>query len=109
MVIVDKGEEEKGIELIVRKSPISGSGIARVHSSIIDLPEFNEGKVALIEKEKNHRVLRLVADSMMMKGRISIRQKDMDKLKVKEGEKVKMLPVKGVGDHISKRFRFLKK
>ena len=94
MVIIDKEQEEKGIELIVRKSPISGSGIARGHSSIIDRPEFNEGKVALIEKEKYYRVLRLVADSMMMKGRISIRQKDMDKLKVKEGDKVKMLPVK---------------
>ena len=107
--MTDDNEKEQGIYLIVKRSPISGSGIARVNISILQLPEFTEGKVVMVENEKNRRVLRIVGDSMMHKGRISLRQKDMDKLKVKEGDKVKLLPVMGVGDHLTKRFAFLKK
>ena len=58
---------------------------------------------------KIKRVLRIVGDSRMNKGGISLRQKDMDRLKVKDGDKVKLLPVKGMGDHLTKRFGFLKK
>ena len=107
--MTDEKEMEQGIYLIVKRSPISGSGIARVNISILQLPEFTEGKVVLVENEGNKKVLRIVGDNMMSKGRISLRQKDMDRLKVKEGDKVRLLPVKGVGDHLSKRFGFLKK
>lgn len=107
--MAEETEKELGIYLIVKRSPISGSGIARVNIAILQLPEFTEGKVALVENDKNKRVLRIVGDSMMTKGRISLRQKDMDRLKVKEGDKVKLLPVKGMGDHLTKRFGFLKK
>jgi hypothetical protein len=107
--MTDEKEMGKGIYLIVRRSPISGSGIARVNISILQLPEFTEGKVVLVENEKNNRVLRIVGDSRMKKGEISLRQKDMNRLKVKEGDKVKLLPVKGMSDHLTKRFRFLQK
>jgi hypothetical protein len=101
--------KEEGIELIVRRSPISGAGIARVHRSITDDSDFEEGKVVLVKSEDHSRVLRLVSDNMMMKGRISLREKDMARLKVKEGERVRLLPMKGVGDHLTKRFSFLKR
>ena len=107
--MTEETEKEQGIYLVVRKSPISGSGIARVNKLILEMPEFTEGKVALVENEKFNRVLRIVGDSMMQKGRISLRQKDMDKLKVKEGDKVKLLPVTSVSDHIYRRLGFLKK
>jgi hypothetical protein len=100
-------EEFPGIELKVKKSPISGSGIARVHITIIELPEFSEGKVVSVETEKVKRVLRLVADKMMDKGRISLRARDMDKLDVKEGDKVILKPVKSVGKRIGERLKFL--
>jgi hypothetical protein len=102
-----KVEEFPGIELKVKKSPISGSGIARVHLSIIELPEFSEGKVVSVETEKVKRVLRLVADKMMDKGRISLRARDMEKLGVREGDKVVLMPVKSVGKRIGERFKFL--
>jgi hypothetical protein len=103
----EKEEKFPGIELKVKKSPISGSGIARVHISIIELPEFSEGKVVSVETEKVKRVLRLVADKMMEKGKISLRMKDMDKLGVKEGSKVVLMPVKSVGKRIGERLKFL--
>jgi len=104
-------EEEKfpGIELKVKKSPISGSGIARVHISIIELPEFSEGKVISVETDREKRILRLVADKMMEKGRISLRVKDMEKLGVREGERVVLKPVKSVGKRIGEKFGFLGK
>ncbi len=103
----EKEEEIPGVELYVKMSPISGSGIARVHVSVVEKNEFMEGKVVSVESGKNRRVLRLVADSMMDRGRISLRRKDMDKLGVKEGSKVTIRPMKGMGDRLSKKFKFL--
>ncbi|MGA1848283.1 MAG: hypothetical protein ACMUHB_02985 [Thermoplasmatota archaeon] len=106
-MVDEKNEEFPGIELKVKKSPISGSGIARVHLSIIELPEFSEGKVVSVETDKVKRVLRLVADKMMDKGRISLRLRDMEKLGVREGDRVTLMPVKSVGKRIGERFSFL--
>ena len=103
----NKGEKV-GIELMVRKSPISGSGIARVHITILDLPEFTEGKVALFQNGNHRKVLRLVGDRMMTKGRVSLRKKDMDSLKVREGGKVTLLPVVNIGDRIKDRFKLFR-
>ena len=44
--MAEETEKEQGIFLVVKRSPISGSGIARVNIAILQLPEFTEGKVA---------------------------------------------------------------
>jgi arginine/ornithine N-succinyltransferase beta subunit len=98
---------EEGIKLIVKKSPISGSGIARVHVGILEeVKGIEETKPVLVESKETARVLRLVADDIMERGRISLRQKDMNKLRVSEGEEVTLSPVKGV-DKLLKRFSFM--
>ncbi|MGA1820630.1 MAG: hypothetical protein ACMUHU_06445 [Thermoplasmatota archaeon] len=103
-----RSQATEGIELVVRKSPISGSGIARVHISIIDLPEFTEGKVALFEKGAHKKVLRLVGDNLMTKGRVSLRKKDMESLRVREGDKVMLSPVVNIGDRIKDRLKIFR-
>lgn len=98
---------EEGIKLKVKKSPISGSGIARVHIAILDEDKgIEETKPVLIESKDANRVLRLVADDIMESGWISLRQKDMDKLRVSEGDEVTVTPIKGV-EKLLKRFSFL--
>ncbi|MGA1792989.1 MAG: hypothetical protein ACMUHM_03470 [Thermoplasmatota archaeon] len=104
----DREGSVEGIELVVKKSPISGSGIARVHLSILELPEFTEGKVALIEFGKQKKVLRLVGDNLMTKGRISLRKKDMEALRVKEGDKVTLSKVVNIGDRLKEKLKIFK-
>lgn len=89
-----------GVDLMVKRSPISGSGIARVHVSVLTMVEVEEGKPALLRHGNNERVVRLVADEMMDEGKVSLRQKDLEKLRVKAGETVKLLPLKGVGSRL---------
>lgn len=98
----------KGIKLVVRASPISGSGIARVHISILELAEFTEGKVALFVCGNRKRVLRLVGDSMMIRGKVSLRKKDMEWLGVREGSKVTLFPVVNIGDRIKERLKMFR-
>jgi hypothetical protein len=105
---MDKKEPEEGVRVRVKRSPISGSGIARVHTSIIKMAEFEEGKAAEVSKDGKRRVLRLVADDIMEKGKISLRQKDLDKLGAREGDEVILSPIKGMGERITKGLSFLR-
>lgn len=98
-------EEDYAIELIVKKSPISGSGIVRVNTRILDNEDFVEGGLALVKcGEKNGRVMKLVADSMMEEGMTSIRQKDMERLEVEEGERVTLHSYKGIKKRLMEKF-----
>lgn len=103
----ESGEEEDGMELTVKRSPISGSGIARVHAEVLKDEEFQEGKpVLVVSKGGKKRVMRLVADSMMEKGKISLRQKDLEKLSVRSEDSVRLLPYRSVGSRLTgKLFR----
>ena len=88
------------MDLVVKRSPISGSGIARVNVSVLSRVEVEEGKAALLRCGGNERVVRLVADDIMDEGKISLRQKDLEKLRVKSGGTVTLLPLKGVGSRL---------
>lgn len=101
-------EEENVVKLRVKMSPISGSGIARVNRRVLKMGDFQEGKPLSVEKDDRKRVMRLVADEIMDKGKISIRKKDMEKLKVREGDEVSLVPVKGIGDMLNKRLKLFK-
>ena len=102
MVEEESGEEVEGVELIVKRSPISGSGIARVHTEVLENSEFQEGKpVVIVSKEGKKRVMRLVADSIMEKGKISLRQKDLDKLSIRSDDRIRILPYKGIGSRLT--------
>ena len=102
-------EKENVVKLRVKMSPISGSGIARVNRKVLKMGDFVEGKPLSVENGDRTRVMRLVADEIMDKGKISLRKKDMEKLKVKEGDEVSLVPMKGVGDVLNKRLGFFKR
>mgnify|MGYP001032618953 FL=1 len=104
-----KEEPEEGVRLRVKRSPISGSGIGRVHTSVLKMGDFEEGKAVEVSFEDNKRILRLVADDRMDKGKISLRQKDMDKLKTVEGNEVILNPISGMGQRITKSLPFLRR
>ena len=99
----DDSAKEQDVELIVKRSPISGSGIARVNSEVVETDQFEEGGPVYISFQGRKRVLRLVADGMMEKGMISIRDKDMSKLGVKSGEKILLQPYTKVGHRLTKK------
>lgn len=107
--MTDENDKTAVVTLDVKRSPISGSGIARVNIAILkDLPDIAEGKTVLITYKRKSRVLRLVADDIMARGLISLRQKDMDKLKVREGDTVELSSMTGMGS-ITKRIPFFGK
>lgn len=99
MAADDSGSMDS-VDLMVKRSPISGSGIARVNVSVLTMVKVEEGKPALLRHGNKERVVRLVADEMMDKGKVSLRQKDLEKLRVKAGEMVTLLPLKGVGSKL---------
>jgi hypothetical protein len=106
---MERKDPEEGIRLKIKRSPISGSGIARVHSSVLKMADFEEGKVVEASLKNRKRVMRLVADEIMERGKISLRQKDIEKLGAAEGEEILLIPVKGMGERITKGFSFLKR
>lgn len=104
----DKTDEE-GIKLRVKMSPISGSGIARVNSRVLDNEGYIEGKPHIIQKGEKKRVVRLVADDIMEKGKISLRRKDLQKIGAGEGEEIILLPSMKVGDRLQRGLDFFKR
>lgn len=99
----------KVFSLRVKMSPISGSGIARINRLHLRNTELEEGKPVMIMNGDRKRIMRLVADEMMERGKISIRRKDMDKLRVSEGDEVMIQPLKNVGERLSHGLSFLRK
>ena len=102
----EEGKEPESVKLRVKKSPISGSGIARVNLSVMDRINISEGKTAIISSGKKSTVVRLVADERMDRGRISIRRKDLIKLRVREGDEVELTSFKKA---VGKKFSFLRR
>jgi arginine/ornithine N-succinyltransferase beta subunit len=80
-----------------------------VHTSVLKKGDFIEGKPHFVENGDRKRIMRLVADDIMDRGRISLRQKDMEKLRVKEGDEVVLRPVLKVGTRLTKGFGLFKK
>lgn len=99
-MVKEDSEPMEDVDLMVKRSPISGSGIARVHVSVLQMVKVEEGKPALLRRGTKERVVRLVADEMMEKGKVSLRQKDLERLRVKAGDMVTLLPLKGVGSKL---------
>jgi hypothetical protein len=109
MKMEKREEPEEGVRLRIKRSPISGSGIARVHTSVLKMGDFEEGKAVEVSLEDRKRIMRLVADDRMDRGRISLRQKDMDKLNAEEGSEVILNPISGMGQRITKSLPFLRR
>jgi len=105
----EKENEEQGITLKVKRSPISGSGIIRVHESVLEGTALAEAKPALLRKGRYEVVVRIVADDLMARGMVSLRQKDMERLRVKEGGEVVLLEYVGIRNKLGERLKRLRR
>jgi hypothetical protein len=105
-------DEEVVIELPVHKSAISSvdKGIARLHSSHMDMFEEDEDHMVLISNEKKKIVVKLVSDRFARKDMIILRSGDMEDLDVREGDMVSIEPYHKMTDELKESWRkFVKK
>jgi len=94
-MIMEKEEIEElevpKLELKAKTSMIRGQpGLVRVHESLMEDVDFNPGDKVLLctpEVEKGI-IVKLNADKFISKGMASIRKRDMNKLKIQDGDVV---------------------
>ena len=94
------------LRLPVRKSKISSveGGIARIHSSHMDMFEEDEEHRVVLKKEKNDIVVILVGDRLAPKDTITLRSGDMDDLEVEEGDIIEIEPYHKLTDDLKERW-----
>ncbi|MGA1792445.1 MAG: hypothetical protein ACMUHM_00685 [Thermoplasmatota archaeon] len=109
-------DEEVIISLPVKKSSISSvdGGIARLHTSHMDMFEDEESHMVIVRYGKKDKVVRLVSDRFAPKNVIILRQGDMEDLEVDEGDAVDIEPYHKLKDELKETWekfasRFRKK
>ncbi len=95
-------DEEMKVSLPVRMSAISSveSGLARIHISHMDMFGDQDHPMAVISKDKTRVVVKIVADRLAPEGFITLRNKDMESLGVKEGDIVDLGPYSKLTDEL---------
>ena len=103
-------DENMKISLPVRMSAISSveSGLARLHISHIEMFEGNEHPMAVISKDKKRIVVKIVADRFAPEGYITLRNKDMDSLGIREGDIIDLEPYSKLTDELKVSWNKLK-
>ena len=84
-------EENKVIELRVIRSKIKGKqGVVRINERHLGEVDFEEGDSAELMKKgaDSGIIVKVFADHFMKPGIISVREEDMKKMKVEEGEEL---------------------
>jgi hypothetical protein len=107
-----ENDEEVVIKLPVHKSAISSvdKGIARLHSSHMDMFEEDEDHMVTVTNEKKKIVVKLVSDRFARKDMIIMRSGDMEDLDVKEGDIVNIEPYHKMTDELKESWsKFVKK
>ncbi len=95
-------DEDVVLRLPVRKSRISSveGGIARIHSSHMDIFEDDEEHRVVLKHEKKDIVVVLVSDRLAPKDTITLRGGDMEDLKIEEGDLVEIEPYHKLTDEL---------
>ncbi|MBN1539760.1 MAG: hypothetical protein JW939_06410 [Candidatus Thermoplasmatota archaeon] len=90
----DTKDEGVKISLPVQRSKISSveEGIARVHSSHMDMFSDQETGMVVIRNGKKRTVVKIVGDRFAPANMIILRAGDMERLDVNEGDKVDIEP-----------------
>jgi len=108
--------EDVIISLPVKKSRIASvdGGIARLHSSHMDMFEEDESNMVVVRYGKKDKVVRLVSDRFAPRNVIILRPGDMEDLDVNEGEMVDIEPYHKLKDELKETWhkfasRFKKK
>lgn len=100
--MTDDIDEDVVLRLPVRKSKISSveGGIARVHSSHMDIFEDDEEHRVVLKHGKKDIVVILVSDRLAPKDSITLRSGDMEDLDIDEGEMIDIEPYHKLTDEL---------
>jgi hypothetical protein len=99
-------EEEHFVTLKVQKSAIGSidSGIARINSTY--LKSFDEEDIDMVELRagKKKKVVRLTSDRLVPRGKVVLREGDMDDLEVENGEEIEIHPYHKLSDELKEKW-----
>lgn len=113
---VEKSEnvEEDALTLKVAKSSIKsvGSGIARMNEKHLKEFDGDIPEMIVVKAEEHKKVLKLVSDRFADKGKIVLREDDMEDLDLDAGDEVDIMPyvtlkseIKEKWDSFKERFK----
>lgn len=108
--MVNDNDEHIVLRLPVRKSKIFSieSGIARIHSSHMDMFEDEEEHRVVLKHEKKDIVVILLSDRLAPKDTITLRAGDMEDLEIHEGDVVEIEPYHKLTDELKETWdRFI--
>lgn len=99
---MNEEEERESISLKVVSSSIESvdSGIARIHSTYLDEIDLGEKNLVTLRSENGIVTAKLVSDKLATKGAVVLREGDMKRLQVEEGDMIEMEPYSSVKDDI---------
>jgi len=100
-------DEDVIISLPVKKSRISSvdGGIARLHSSHMEMFEEDESHMVVVRYGKKDKVVHLVSDRFAEKNVIILRPGDMEDLEVDEGDMVDIEPYHKLKDELKETWQ----
>ncbi|MGA1822423.1 MAG: hypothetical protein ACMUIG_07845 [Thermoplasmatota archaeon] len=95
-------EDLESISLKVVSSSIESvdSGIARIHSSYLDDIDLGENNLVTLRSEDRSVTAKLVSDKLADKGAVVLREGDMKRLQVDDGDMIDMEPYSSVKDDV---------
>jgi formylmethanofuran dehydrogenase subunit D len=80
------------LNLVVKESPITKNGIARIHKDAIRQLGIKPGKNIAVSCGNGSVLVHVYADTLIEKDMISLRPGDRKKLRVRSGDKVSVAP-----------------
>lgn len=78
------------LTLKVEESPVKSGGRSRVSRQTLQELNLGEGELVVLSSNKKDILVTLYCDNLIRNGQIKIRQQDLRKLGVKEGDEVKL-------------------
>jgi formylmethanofuran dehydrogenase subunit D len=92
------------MNLKVKESPITKSGVARIHINKLKKLGVNAGKDIAVTRGNGSILVHIYADELIEEEMISLRPSDRKKLKVKYGDNVSVEPFIGIRDKFKSIF-----
>jgi hypothetical protein len=105
-----KDESEHFVTLKVQKSAIGSidSGIARINSTY--LKSFEKEEIGMVELRagKKKKVVRLSSDRLVPRGKVVLREGDIEDLEVDEGDEIEIHPYHKLTDDLKEKWEKFK-
>jgi formylmethanofuran dehydrogenase subunit D len=92
------------LNLVVKESPITKNGIARIHKDTIEQLGIKPGKNIAVSCGNGSILVHVYADTLIEKDMISLRPGDRKKLSVRSGDKVSITPHLKIKDRLGSIF-----